>query len=103
GTAVFPEAELKVFLTATVAERARRRAHDMEQRGFAVPPLAELEAQIAERDHLDSTREVAPLRRAEDALELVTDGMAIDAVIQALVDRFRERVPEEAWPSPVAT
>ncbi len=102
GTAVFPDAELKVFLTATVAERARRRARDLEQRGFAVPPLAELEAQIAERDHLDSSREVAPLCQADDALELVTDGMAIDAVIQALVDRFRERVPEEAWPTPPA-
>ena len=102
GTAVFPDAELKVFLTATVAERARRRAHDLEQRGFAVPSLAELEAQIADRDYLDSTREVAPLSQAADALELVTDGMAIEAVIQALVDRFRERVPEEAWPSPAA-
>ncbi|MCP9929038.1 bifunctional pantoate--beta-alanine ligase/(d)CMP kinase [Cyanobium sp. CH-040] len=100
GTAVFPDAELKVFLTATVAERARRRASDLEQRGFPVPPLAELEAQIAERDHLDSTREVAPLVQAADAEELVTDGMTIEAVIQALVDLFRQRVPEEAWPDP---
>jgi len=100
GTAVFPDAELKVFLTATVAERARRRASDLEQRGFPVPPLAELETQIAERDHLDSTREVAPLLQAPDAEELVTDGMTIEAVIQALVDRFRQRVPEEAWPDP---
>jgi pantoate ligase/cytidylate kinase len=100
GTAVFPDAELKVFLTATVAERARRRAQDLAQRGFAVPPLAELETQIAERDHLDSTRAVAPLCQAEDALELVTDGMEIEAVIQALVDLFRERVPEEVWPTP---
>lgn len=103
GTAVFPDAELKVFLTATVAERARRRAQDLAQRGFVVPPLAELEAQIAERDHLDSTRAVAPLCRAEDAIELVTDGMAIEAVIQALVDRFRERVPDEVWPGPNAS
>jgi pantoate ligase/cytidylate kinase len=102
GTAVFPDAELKVFLTATVAERARRRALDLEQRGFAVPPLAELEAQIAERDHLDSSREVAPLRQADDAVELVTDGLAIEAVIQVLVECFRERVPEEAWPTPAA-
>ena len=99
GTAVFPDAELKVFLTATTAERARRRALDLEQRGFPVPPLAELEGQIAERDHLDSTREVAPLCMAEDAVELITDGMAIEAVIQALVDLFRQRVPEEAWPA----
>jgi pantoate ligase/cytidylate kinase len=71
GTAVFPDAECKVFLTATVAER----------------------------DRLDSTREVAPLRQAEDAAELVTDGMEIEAVIEALVALFRERVPEEAWPA----
>jgi pantoate ligase/cytidylate kinase len=101
GTAVFPDAELKVFLTATTAERARRRALDLKQRGFAVPPLAELEAQIAERDHLDSSREVAPLLQAQDALELITDGMAIEAVIEALVQLFRDRVPEEAWPNPV--
>jgi pantoate ligase/cytidylate kinase len=98
GTAVFPDAELKVFLTATPAERARRRAVDLEQRGFAVPPLAELEAQIAERDRIDSSREVAPLQIADDAVELVTDGMVIEAVIQALVDLFRARVPQEAWP-----
>jgi pantoate ligase/cytidylate kinase len=101
GTAVFPDAELKVFLTATTAERARRRAFDLEQRGFGVPPLAELEAQIAERDYLDSSREVAPLLQAQDAVELITDGMAIEAVIQALVELFRDRVPEEAWPNPV--
>jgi pantoate ligase/cytidylate kinase len=100
GTAVFPDAELKVFLTATVAERARRRAQDLRQRGFAVPELAELEAQIAERDHLDSTRAIAPLQQADDAVELVTDGMAIEAVIQALVDLFRSRIPEDAWPLP---
>jgi len=100
GTAVFPDADCKVFLTASVAERARRRAEDLRHRGFAVPPLGELEAQIAERDHLDSSRAVAPLRQADDAVELVTDGLAIEAVIQALVDCFRERVPEEAWPEP---
>lgn len=100
GTAVFPDAECKVFLTATVAERARRRAEDLRQRGFAVPPLAELEDSIAERDRLDSSREVAPLVQAEDAVELVTDGLGIEAVIQALLDLFREKVPEEAWPGP---
>ena len=100
GTAVFPDAELKVFLTATTAERARRRALDLEQRGFAVPPLEELEAQIAERDHLDSSRAVAPLTQAEDAVELITDGLSITAVIDQLVDLFRSRVPHDAWPDP---
>ena len=98
GTAVFPDAELKVFLTATPAERARRRAVDLERRGFEVPALTELEAQIVERDHLDSTRDVAPLVQAADATELITHGMAIAAVIDALEDLFRLKVPAEAWP-----
>ncbi|MEI6032628.1 MAG: (d)CMP kinase, partial [Synechococcaceae cyanobacterium ELA739] len=59
------------------------------------------EASIAERDRLDSSRAVAPLRQAEDAAELVTDGLSIEAVIEALVDLFRERVPEDAWPGRV--
>ena len=100
GTAVFPDAELKVFLTATVAERARRRARDLEQRGFPVPERSELEGQIAERDRLDSTREEAPLIKAADAVELITDGMSIDAVIDELVGQFRSRVAEEVWPTP---
>jgi pantoate ligase/cytidylate kinase len=100
GTAVFPEAECKIFLTASVAERARRRAEDLRQQGFAVPDPAELERQIAERDERDSNRELAPLRQAPDALVLVTDGMTIEAVMEALVDAFRARVPEEAWPGP---
>lgn len=99
GTAVFPDAECKIFLTASVAERARRRAEDLGQHGYAVPDLSELERQITERDQRDSTRAVAPLRQAPDALVLVTDGMAIDAVIDAMVDAFRARVPEEAWPA----
>lgn len=102
GTAVFPDAEVKVFLTATPQERARRRARDLEARGHAVPALDELEAQIVERDRLDSSREVAPLVKAADATELITDGMAIDAVIDAVEDLFRARVAEEAWPKPSA-
>lgn len=100
GTAVFPDAECKIFLTASVAERARRRAVDLRQQGYAVPDLSELERQIAERDDQDSTRREAPLRQAPDALVLVTDGMGIEEVIQALVDAFREKVPEEAWSGP---
>jgi pantoate ligase/cytidylate kinase len=98
GTAVFPDAECKIFLTASVAERARRRAQDLRQQGFDVPDLAELERQIAERDERDSTRALAPLRQAPDALVLVTDGLTIEAVIEAMVEAFRARVPEEAWP-----
>ena len=56
---------------------------------------------FAERDRLDSTREEAPLIQADDALEVITDGMSIDAVIDALVQQFRSRIPEEIWPTPV--
>ncbi|HJN36400.1 MAG: bifunctional pantoate--beta-alanine ligase/(d)CMP kinase [Prochlorococcus sp.] len=99
GTAVFPQAELKVFLTATSAERARRRARDLQSRGFPVPDLAQLQAEIEERDRLDSTRTTAPLVKADDAIELVTDAMTIEEVIAALVDLFRCKVPEEVWPT----
>ncbi|KZR80638.1 Cytidylate kinase [Prochlorococcus marinus str. MIT 1342] len=99
GTAVFPDAELKVFLTASPAERARRRALDLDNRGLPVPDLAELETQIEERDRMDSTREVAPLRQAEDATELISDGMTIEEVIETLIELFRVQVPEEVWPT----
>lgn len=88
GTHVFPDAELKIFLTATPAERARRRAKDLEAQGHNNIDLAKLEADISERDRLDSTREIAPLRQAADAVELVTDGMTIDAVVADIIQRY---------------
>jgi pantoate ligase/cytidylate kinase len=99
GTAVFPDADVKIFLTASVGERARRRAGDLRQRGFPVPALEDLEEQIAERDHRDSARSVAPLRRADDAIDVCTDGLSVEEVIERLVDVVRERIPEDAWPS----
>ena len=99
GSAVFPDAELKVFLTASSGERARRRANDLINKGFNVPNLQELENEIQERDKIDSTREIAPLVQAKDAKELVTDGMTIDKVIETLIRMFREEIPEEVWPS----
>ena len=97
GTAVFPQAELKVYLTATAAERARRRAADMTQRGQTPPPLATLEAQITERDHLDRTRTEAPLRPAEDGVVVATDGISIEQVVEELEDLFHQRVSHGAW------
>ena len=99
GTAVFPDADVKVFLTASPAERARRRADDLQNQGFDVPTLKELEAQIQERDLLDSTRELSPLLKAQDATELVTDNMNVNDVVQALIELFRLRIPEEVWPT----
>ncbi|MGB2924161.1 MAG: bifunctional pantoate--beta-alanine ligase/(d)CMP kinase [Limnothrix sp.] len=89
GTHVFPDAELKIFLTATPAERARRRAKDLEAQGHTNINLAELEAAISERDRLDSTREIAPLKKAADAFELITDGMTIDAVVAKILQLYK--------------
>lgn len=97
GTTVFPHAELKVYLTATAAERARRRSADMTQRGQTPPPLATLEAQITERDHLDYTRTEAPLRPAEEGVMVATDGINVEQVVDELEDLFHQRVSREAW------
>ena len=92
GTAVFPNAELKVYLTATVAERARRRSSDLIQRGLPLPDLQQLEQEINTRDQLDSTRAVAPLCKAADALELVSDGMSIEQVVQQIVNWYEAKL-----------
>ncbi|WP_461556441.1 (d)CMP kinase [Synechococcus sp.] len=92
GTAVFPNAELKVYLTATVAERARRRSADLIQRGLPLPDLKQLEQEINTRDQLDSTRAVAPLCKAADALELVSDGMSIEQVVQQIVSWYEAKL-----------
>lgn len=92
GTAVFPNAELKVYLTATVAERARRRSADLIQRGLPLPALEQLEQEINTRDQLDSTRAVAPLCKASDALELVSDGMSIEQVVQQIVSWYEAKL-----------
>ncbi|MEM0981727.1 MAG: bifunctional pantoate--beta-alanine ligase/(d)CMP kinase [Cyanobacteria bacterium P01_H01_bin.58] len=92
GTHVFPFAELKVFLTASVQERARRRQRDLAAQNQPAVSLESLEKAIDERDCKDSTRRVAPLRQAQDAIELVTDGLAIAEVVDAIVNLYRERL-----------
>ena len=86
GTVVFPDAEVKIFLTATAKERARRRFLELEARGEAVT-LEQVERDQTERDRADSEREASPLVRAEDAFELVCDGMSVDEVVAAISAR----------------
>lgn len=92
GTQVFPHAELKIFLTASVAERARRRQQDLKAQQQPLESLAALEQAIDDRDRQDSTRRVAPLRKAEDAVELITDGLSIDQVVDKIVFLYKDRV-----------
>ncbi len=91
GTQVFPNAELKIFLTASVQERARRRQRDMMAQNQPLTSLATLEQAIDERDRKDSTRRVAPLQKATDAVELLTDGLSIDEVVAKIVALYEQQ------------
>jgi len=82
GTIVLPEADLKIYLDASSQERARRRYDERRARGEA-PVYEEILASIEQRDTIDSSREVAPLRHAEDAHTIQSDGMTIAEVIDA--------------------
>jgi len=88
GTVVFPDARLKIFVTATAEERARRRHKQLIENGKAAI-LDGLLRDIRERDARDSTREVAPLRPASDATILDTTDMSIDAAIAFVVQRYQ--------------
>ena len=90
GTVVFPDAEAKIFLTATEEERARRRYEELRAKGTTLTFEATL-ADVRERDRQDTTRAVAPLRKADDAVEVITDGMSMDAVVARLVELVREK------------
>ena len=84
GTHVMPDAEVKVFLTASVKERAARRYAELKAKNETVT-LEQLERDIAMRDRMDEQREVSPLRKAEDAVLLDTTGMTIPQVVERVL------------------
>ena len=99
GTQVFPEAELKIYLTASVEERAARRYRDLEaatqdaatqDAAEKLPTLEELAQLIAERDRKDSTRAVSPLKKAPDAIEIVTDDLTAQQVIEKISALYQQ-------------
>ncbi len=92
GTKVFPDAELKIYLTASVEERAQRRYQDLETAYAShqpLPELANLTQAIAERDRKDSTRTVSPLRKADDAIEIFTDDLTAEQVIAKISNLYQ--------------
>lgn len=91
GTHVLPNAEVKVFLLASVEERAQRRHAENIQKGFP-SDLEKLEQEIAARDKIDSEREVAPLKKAEDAVEIDTTSLSITDVVEKIMDLALERI-----------
>ena len=90
GTVVFPDAELKVYLTATPAERARRRAAQQAEAGIVVEEAGVHDA-LVRRDAADSSREHSPLVAAGDAVEVDTTGLTLDDVVERIADLAKER------------
>lgn len=95
GTVVFPEADLKVFLVASLAERARRRYEQSVEQGHGAPSgdattreraLGQHASEIANRDRRDETRDDSPLRKAEDAIELDTTSLTIDQQVDTVIE-----------------
>ncbi len=89
GTVVFPNAEAKFFLTASVDVRARRRYDELVARGGR-PELSEVQREVAERDLRDSTRPIAPLMQAPDARVIDSSSLSIEQVVSRIVSRVRE-------------
>ena len=92
GTAVFPNAELKVFVTASAEVRAKRRYDELIGKGETNIDFDEILKNVQERDYIDSHREVNPLRKADDALVLDNSFMTKDEQNQWLLDKFNERI-----------
>lgn len=91
GTHVLPNAEVKIFLVASVEERAKRRHRENLAKGFE-SDLAQLKKEIALRDKMDSEREASPLKKADDAIEMDTTAMSIEEVVDNIMELVKERV-----------
>mgnify|MGYP006100328625 FL=1 len=92
GTVVFPNAKLKIFLTANIEERAKRRFKQLKQGGISVN-LRRLYTEIAERDKRDSTRSVSPLKPAEDAIVIDTSTLDVKGVMEEISKLVVDRIP----------
>lgn len=90
GTVVFPDAELKIFLTASPEERALRRYNQLKERGISVT-LSDLIKELRERDRRDQERTVAPLKPAEDAVRVDTDRLTVDQVVERIVSEIKRK------------
>jgi len=88
-TVVFPEADLKIFLTATIEERANRRVKEYISKGIDIDYQQVVE-NIKERDRIDSSREVSPLKKSEDAIEIDTSDLTIDEQVNLILEKVNE-------------
>ena len=91
GTTILPDAEVKIYLTASAKTRARRRYLELTEKGIACD-LDEIEQDIIQRDERDMNREISPLRQAEDAVLVDSSEMTIDEVVEEILRIYREKV-----------
>lgn len=91
GTCVLPDAQAKIYLTASVETRAKRRYQELREKGITCD-LQEIMKDISERDYRDMHREIAPLKQAEDAVLVDTSDMTIDEVVSAIIKLCKERM-----------
>ena len=91
GTVVFPEAELKVFMTADINIRAARRQQEILEKGQLVK-LEDVIKNLSERDRIDSTRAESPLVKAEDALEVDTSYLSFEEQVSTIVDMAKQKI-----------
>lgn len=93
-TVVFPDADLKVYLTASIEERAKRRAKEYAEKGIEVP-IEEIKKNLENRDVIDSNRKVSPLTKAEDAVEIDTSELTIEEQVNKILQRAQELAEEK--------
>lgn len=91
GTVVFPDADIKFYLSASVEERARRRCEELNRAGEVVT-LEETIADVTKRDRQDSERDIAPLRQADDAISVDSSRLSIDEVLTGMMTSCRDKI-----------
>lgn len=94
GTVIFPDANIKFFLTASIDERAKRRLSELEAQGGDAPSFEELREQIRMRDEGDSTRAIAPLKKAQGAIEIDTTDYTLDQVVTMMAEKIKKVMPQ---------
>ena len=95
GSKVFPQAELKIFLTATINERAKRRKNELEAMGCGNINFEQLKNEMKKRDFDDANRKISPLIKAKDAIEIISDGYTINQVVEQILEIYFETIPKE--------
>ena len=95
GTTVFPDAALKIYLTASINERAKRRKLELEHNGYDNLDFSIIREQIKQRDHNDMNRTNSPLKKAKDAISIESDGLSVEEIVEKIVDIYNDKIPKD--------